>query len=408
MSTRAVLPAGPVWTARAPGRLDVMGGIADYSGATVLQLPLAEAVTVSLQRTAGAAPDIATRRGRQWQRWSGRRDDAWGLYVTGVLDWCRRRAHETGLDAGGAVRVRITSEVPEGMGVASSAALELATMAAACAAYGVALPLEAMARACQWVENTVVGAPCGIMDQMTSACGRQDALLRLACRPATIEGYVPVPEGWRCFGITTGQRHAVTGSDYATVRAAAFMGARILGRTDYLATLDPRELARGALPDTMAGADFLARYGGTSDTVTAVRPGGRYPVRAATEHPVREHQRVLEFAALLPRLGTEPGAAPRLGALMRGSHESYRSCGLSSDGADRLVALCTQAGAAAGIFGARITGGGSGGTVAVLARAAAGPAIRDIAARYARETGRESLVFAGSGPGVTVAAARLA
>ena len=83
-----------------------------------------------------------------------------------------------------------------------------------------------MAIACQWVENHVVGAPCGIMDQMTSACGERDRLLRLRCQPGTIEGFSEIPAGYRFFGIDSGLRHAVTGADYGTVRTAAFMGYR--------------------------------------------------------------------------------------------------------------------------------------------------------------------------------------
>ncbi len=85
-----------------------------------------------------------------------------------------------------------------------------------------------LATACQWAENHIAGAPCGIMDQMTSALGRQDRLLRLRCQPATVEGHVDVPAGYRFYGIDSGIRHAVTGSDYGTVRTAAFMGYRMI------------------------------------------------------------------------------------------------------------------------------------------------------------------------------------
>jgi L-arabinokinase len=81
------------------------------------------------------------------------------------------------------------------------------------------------------------------------------------------------------------------------------------------------------------------------------------------------------------------------------SHASYSACGLGSAGTDRLVALARQAGPAQGIYGAKITGGGSGGTVALLADAAAGDTIRAIARRYAERTGRDPYVFEGSSPG---------
>jgi galactokinase len=92
-------------------------------------------------------------------------------------------------------------------------------------------------------------------------------------------------------------------------------------------------------------------------------------------------------------------ARVRLGDLMYESHASYSACGLGSDGTDRLVALCREAGPAAGIYGAKITGGGSGGTVAVLANRGSRATIDAIARRYGRETGRDATVFAGSSSG---------
>ena len=81
------------------------------------------------------------------------------------------------------------------------------------------------------------------------------------------------------------------------------------------------------------------------------------------------------------------------------SHASYSACGLGSDGTDRLVELVRAAGPAAGLYGAKITGGGSGGTVAVLAAAGGRAAVDAIARRYQQETGRDATVFAGSSSG---------
>jgi L-arabinokinase len=90
------------------------------------------------------------------------------------------------------------------------------------------------------------------------------------------------------------------------------------------------------------------------------------------------------------------------------SHASYSACGLGSDGTDRLVALAREAGTAHGIYGAKITGGGSGGTVAILGGTGAGDAVRAIARRYAEESGRHAYVFEASSPGAaSVGAVRL-
>jgi L-arabinokinase len=410
-------PDRQLYIARAPARLDVLGGIADYSGARVLELPLACATSAVVQPQAARHCDIVTQRGRSWDFFSidlplaepdelaswFRRHEAerWAGYIVGVVQAVLARS-----TTAGGLRLLIDTTVPEGRGVASSAALEVAVATAVAARCEVEISPTEVAALCQRVENHVVGAPCGIMDQMTSACGKQDRLLQLRCQPGTIEGYIDVPSGYRFYGIDSGVSHAVSGADYGTVRTAAFMGLRMITtatewRGEYLANLTPAEFARFApsLPEEMTGAEFLERYGGITDTATHVRPERRYPVRQAARHPVGEQERVDRFAKLLGALAHEPGVGTELGQLMYRSHQSYTACGLGNEGPDRLVELVQAAGPARGLFGAKITGGGSGGTVAVLGTIEAEGVIRDLAARYAAETGRVTSVFTGSGPG---------
>jgi L-arabinokinase len=427
----------PIYIARAPGRLDVMGGIADYSGARVLELPLECSTAALFQPQDSPRCDIATRRGGRWHCFSvdlplgtpvqlaawfaGRDADRWASYVVGIVQHCLSCAARTGRRIPPGLRLLIDSTVPEGRGVASSAALEVAAGAAVAAGCGSPITAAGLAAACQTVENHVVGAPCGIMDQMTSACGQRDRLLQLRCQPGTIEGYVGIPDGYRFYGIDSGISHAVAGADYGTVRTAAFMGYRMIAAAaklpavrdgtrvriedrrwgGYLANLTGPEFSglSGLLPEEMSGAAFLEHYDGLTDTATQVLPERRYPVRRATEHPVREQARVERFAALLGVLADEPHAAIELGRLMYESHESYGACGLGSDGTDRLVELVAAEAPDRGLFGAKITGGGSGGTVAILGTSRAEARVRDVAARYHVETGREAAVFTNSGPG---------
>ena len=158
----------------------------------------------------------------------------WAAYVVGVLVVLAR---ERGLELDCGVRILIDSRVPEGKGVSSSAALEVATMQAVTGLLGVTLEGAELARLCQMVENYVVGAPCGIMDQMTSALGRADALLALLCQPAEVQGFVPLPPSIGFWGIDSGIRHAVSGSDYTSVRTGAFMGYRIIAEAAGLRSL---------------------------------------------------------------------------------------------------------------------------------------------------------------------------
>ena len=113
-----------------------------------------------------------------------------------------------------------------------------------------------------------------------------------------------------------------------------------------------------------------------------------------------ENARVERFADLLGALRHGAGAPAReMGALMYESHASYGACGLGSEGTDRLVELVRGVGSERGLFGAKITGGGSGGTVAVFGTEAAEPLVREIAAAYEAESGKAAQVFARSGPG---------
>jgi galactokinase len=435
----------PVFVARAPGRLDVMGGIADYSGALVLQWPIREATRVAVrpwneQRLSivsigqggferrcdvplelVADPRRSYEAVREWFAADAARH--WAAYVAGVFHVLAR---EHGVKFASGAAILVESDVPEGKGVSSSAAIEAATMEAATEAWRVTIDPRLRALRCQQVENLIVGAPCGVMDQMASICGEAASLMALLCQPAEFQGTIRLPDGFGVWGIDSGIRHAVTGADYGAVRVGAFMGYRILAhlaglhaapgerdghvRVDdprwhgYLANVGGDAFARFApdLPTDLDGNTFLARYDGTTDLVTRVNPAHRYAVRTPTAHPVYEHERVTEWARRLtetPIAGPSRPDAARLGALMYESHASYSACGLGSSGTDRLVSLAREAGPAHGIYGAKITGGGSGGTVALLADSAAGDAVRAIARSYSEETGRGVHIFEGSSPG---------
>jgi L-arabinokinase len=415
-------PGVPVSVARAPGRLDVMGGIADYSGSLVLERPIAEAAWAAIQPTSRPVLDVVSL-GRppltipletlapdgvpiayDQARRMFRDSDTWAAYVVGVV---LVLARERAVPLRSGLRIVVWSTVPEGKGVSSSAAVETATMYAAAQSLGIEVMGRDLAVLCQRAENLVAGAPCGVMDQMTCVFGEPETLLALLCQPAELQSPVRVPPDLEFWGLDSGERHATGGSDYVAVRTGAFMGFRILRAeaglsTEYLANVGPVEFERGLLrylPDEMRGDAFLARYGHIEDSVTTVQPGRRYRVCAPTAHPVCERQRAEEFRRLLTNSPDE-AACVRLGELMYGSHASYGQCGLGSPGTDRLVELVRRAGTGSGLYGARITGGGSGGTVAVFGRRDAGAAIARVAEAYERDTGYRPHVFAGSSPGV--------
>ncbi len=423
-------PKAAVIVSRAPGRLDVMGGIADYSGSLVLQQTIHEATFVALQRVSGTTITItslpaneddpmrtfslgafsllqdgeplAYERGAAMFSGMG---DHWVSYVIGVF---LVLMHEQSLRLDHGMNVVIGSSVPEGKGVASSAALEVAVMQALAAAFHLQLDPRESAVLCQKAENLVAGAPCGVMDQMTSMCGEADALLALVCQPAELLPSVPIPPEIQFWGIDSGERHAVSGSDYGMVRTGAFMGLRILSEegkgnswNGYLANIRPDRFEaelRQILPEEISGAEFLRRFSETSDTVTKVDPNRLYKILQPAAHPIHENERVKKFRdSLLQNQKRESWS--ELGELMYESHRSYSECGLGSRGTDLIVRLVRKAGPSHGLFGARITGGGSGGTVVILGRAESTAAVGEIARKYESVTGHRPHIFEGSSPG---------
>jgi L-arabinokinase len=430
---------GEIFLGRAPGRLDVMGGIADYSGSLVLELPLALATFVAAQSIDAPLLQIHSSEGKvniplsvllECQSYEEARSllnrepkDSWVAYLAGV--WLVL-VRELGLSPKQGVKLLVYSEVPVGKGVSSSAALEVATLMALSGVYNLQIEGPAAAILCQKAENLVVGAPCGIMDQMTSSCGEAGKLLALLCQQAELETPVELPSELEVWGIDSGIRHAVSGADYGSVRVGAFMGYRIIAELagltvrktgegkvsfednrwkGYLANLTPSEWETyycDRLPLTIEGAEFLARYGGISDPVTKVDPARTYAVREPTAHPIYEHYRVGLFRQLLQAQPLETKTLELLGELMYQSHASYSRCGLGSSGTDRLVELVRQVGPAGGLYGAKITGGGSGGTVAVLARRGAQEAVEEVAHRYYGEKGLPfTPLIGGSSTGAT-------
>ncbi len=422
------VPDQPIWIGRAPGRLDVMGGIADYSGSLVLEMPIAEVTYTAVQPNSSNTINILSFRNGRSQPSSRftmllsalqtyptsqeasrffkqKEEDAWAAYIVGVL-WIL--AQEKGIQFSQGLNILIDSTVPEGKGVSSSAAVEVATMQAIANAINIALEPTELAILCQQVENEIAGAPCGIMDQMTVVNGRKEHLLALLCQPATIQGHVKIPSELSFWGIDSGIRHAVSGSDYGSVRIGAFMGLKILQTVtgqhwdNYLVNISPSQFEqelRAHLPLEMKGSDFLRQFGNYPDTVTSVDPEKTYAVQQPTAHPIFEHFRVQTFHRLLTG-GVKNGRL--LGELMYQSHASYSACGLGSDGTDQIVALVRQASLESVLFGAKISGGGSGGTVVVLGKSDAHEAVSTIVDQYATMTGIQPKLFHGSSDGAHV------
>ena len=437
---RGYFTAGqPVVAGRAPGRLDVMGGVADYSGSVVLEWPIADAAVVVLQRRSDrrlrvwsigpeagnlgrdrfemSLDDFADGGGPRSEEairaFFAERDARWAGYVLGAF-YILQVEEGIRIDRGADLLLR--SSVPLGAGVASSAALEVAAMSAVERSLGLSLDDMRFARLCQLVEHRVVGAPCGIMDQVTCTLGRAGDLLALRCQPHDLLGYETVPDDCRLVGIDSGVKHSVGASRYVRARVGAFMGLKIISRHveasrasagGYLGNFTPEEFRSAyydLIPSRIRGADFLAAYGEIDDSATRVDPDAVYSPRGCAEHAIYENERVKRFAEYLARARAgDRSALVGAGEQMYGSHWSYSyRVALGSAETNLLVQIARRY-SKRGVRGAKITGGGSGGTVALLlderAAGGGGDPVLEIAREYEMRSGNRARVVAGTSPG---------
>src|ERR1051326_609425 len=233
-------------TGEAPGRIDFMGGVADYSGSLVLETPIRATTRVRVTSIAKPVLHVASKdHGSCELKWAplaeavhrkvndaslsalldAQKAPGWTRYIAGsLLVFCS----ETRWLPSNGLAFSVTSRVPQSSGVSSSAALEVATLRALESLGGIELKGTRLAHLGQRAENHLVGAPCGLMDQLTSAHGKHGALLPILCRPDQIGELVKLPKDVLVVGWPSGVKHAVSASPYATARAAAFMGKRIL------------------------------------------------------------------------------------------------------------------------------------------------------------------------------------
>jgi L-arabinokinase len=436
--------AGEIWVTRVPARLDVMGGIADYSGANVCEAVLGRGVLMGLQsrtdrtlriRTMQAgikALPIETRvpldyfkSGDGLAGYSEIRALCqanplanWAAYIVGSI-FTLLKEEPVKLPYG--FNLLLLSAVPMNVGIGSSAAVEIGTLSSLNAYLGLKLSPSRIARLGQMSENHVVGAPCGIMDQIAITSGRQGCLTHILCRPGEVNGEVAIPPGTGFVGINSMVRHSVAGSPYSDTRIGAFMGKKIIneiraktGRSalDYLTELSVEQFRAeyaAELPGELVGSEFLARHKTHDDPVTKIQPDATYRVAGPTRHPIEENERVLKFMDALRAAGaSDEKALITAGECMYGAHDSYRNnCHLSTEEVDFLVDAVRQRGSKEGLFGAKITGGGTGGTVAVFGKVdALEKHIPEIATEYSRRIGVLPDIFEGTSPGASEFGAR--
>lgn len=327
-----------IWAA--PGRVNLIGEYTDFNDGFVMPLALPHTARAAVsRRTDGElrlhSTDVPGGVVRlRVDELAPHEGHGWAAYPAGVVWALREAGHQvTGAD------IQLTSTVPTGAGLSSSAALEVVTGLALNDLFGLGLSHADLAVLAQRAENAFVGVPCGVMDQMASACCTEGHALHLDTRDL---GRRQVPfdlaaHGLRLLVVDTRVKHALGDGAYAERRAGCEEGARLLGiRT--LRELPYEEL--GAALDRLAGA------GADESVVRYVR------------HVVGDNQRVEQVIALL-----DAGDVRAAGPVLTAGHVSLRDdLRVSCPELDLVVETANAAGA----LGARMTGGGFGGSAIVL------------------------------------------
>jgi galactokinase len=314
-----------VWAA--PGRVNLIGEHTDYNDGFVLPFALPHRTVVAAAATGVPRWTVVSELPGETVTFDLReRVDGWAAYVAAVV-WALR---EAGHDVPGA-DLAVTSDVPLGAGLSSSASIECAVLTALIDLGGLDVPIADRPALAQHAENAYVGMPCGVLDQSASILCRAGHALFLDCRTMATE-QIPFdlhPEGLTILVIDTKAPHRLVTGEYAARRAACEQATA--------------ELGVPALRDaTLADLSRLS-------TPLLVR---------RARHAITENQRVLDTIELL-----RSGRHREIGPLMTASHASLRD---DFEVTVPELDVAVAAALAAGAYGARMTGGGFGGCVITL------------------------------------------
>ena len=320
----------PLITASAPGRVNLIGEHTDYNGGAVLPAALERRIQIAMAKSDTQMVIIkSTRFNTKIERPVGdaKRGD-WTDYAMGAL-W---KAADLGWLQGG-VFLHIESDVPDGAGVSSSAALITAILRAAAIIGQVATTAVDIAKYARMVENDYIGMPCGIMDQMAVGLADHGKALALDTSDLSYE-LVDIPTDWTFAVIHSGVRRELADGRYKTRFEECQQAAAALN-TNKLCRLAQAQLIQIAeLPENL---------------------------RKRTRHVMTEHKRTVAATAAM-----KAGDLPKFARLMNESHQSYsQDFEASTPVIDALVQDAINQGA----LGARLTGGGFGGCIVVLYQA---------------------------------------
>lgn len=364
---RSIYGEEPEYCWFAPGRVNLIGEHTDYNGGYVLPCAIKKGIYCAAKKRgddrvrlySSSFPDdgiIEVTFGGLLEM----DKNSWSSYPLGMFLMVLRQAyHISGLD------LFYDSDLPEGAGLSSSAAIEVVTIALIADVFELPIAKCEMALSGQYVENEIIGVSCGIMDQYTVAFGKKDRALLLNTRRLEHE-YYRIPKDVSFIAVNSGVKHSLASSAYNERRAQCNTALNDLNRQRYipaLCTLDVKE--------------FEAMRSQIKDQVC----------RKRAHHAIYENQRVKESASAL--IDNKP---EKFGRYMLESHISLRddyevSC-------EELDFLVDTAMGIEGVYGARMTGGGFGGCTINLVRKDAADSFRSaIREAYSKAYGIDPMII---------------
>jgi galactokinase len=354
----------PRWVVAAPGRVNLIGEHTDYNDGFVLPMAIERYIVIAGDTNTGREVTLHSVTTGETARFSVRPkvesgEPSWSNYVRGVVaGFAQRRKKLAAFDA------VIESTLSLGGGLASSAALEVATATLLEAMTGQAVDPIEKALLCQRAEHDFAGVPCGIMDQFTSILAQKNHALLLDCRSRTTTPVPMTDPAVTVLIINTNIRHKLAGGEYAKRRSQCEEAARVLKVP--------------ALRDATPAALEAAR--GQLDPVVFRR----------ARHVISENERVLQAAKAI-----QAADWPAVGQLMYASHASLRDdYEVSCPELDAAVEIAREIGATGGVIGCRMTGGGFGGCAVSLVKTDVVQQItRRLDAAYEKQTRKQATIF---------------
>ncbi|HBG09129.1 MAG TPA: galactokinase, partial [Firmicutes bacterium] len=359
--------AGKVQAVRAPGRVNLLGEHTDYNQGFVFPMAIDAGIQIAGELNGTGRVNLyslnyAAKESFLLEEITPSKSNTWVNYIKGVV-W---QFQKLGLQPQGADLV-IQGNVPQGAGLSSSAALEVAAALLLDALHGWGLGAVDLVKLAQKAENEFVGVACGIMDQFASMLGQKDHALFLDCRSLEYEA-VPLPlekQGYAVAVVNSGVRRGLAGSEYNTRRQQC-------------------EEAVQRLQNELPGVESLRDVSLVDLSLVNQLPD---PLARRARHVVMENARVQQGVTAL-----KAGELEEFGRLLTASHKSLRDdYEVSCAELDLLVELALEV---PGVLGSRMTGAGFGGCTIALVPQTSLPAFeKTVSEEYQRRTGIQPEIF---------------